>query len=525
MTAKDPRSQVKTAAADDPNGTITYRGQVLDPEGRPVAGAELYLVRHNMKISGAPRVRTTSGPDGRFRFVVAKAEFDMSFQNTFAFNARDPWRTATVLARAPGYAFGLTDHGDPTKESTLRLVNDDLPITGRIIDLEGRPIVGATVKVISVRLPVRGPLAPGLKALQVANGVMPPKGPVDAWFKNIADLSLDRWVKDAERQSELDILEYPYLPNHLEGLPEPVVIPDRSTGPDGRFRITGVGRGRVVILQIHGPNIETRQFRVRTRHGDPIRLVWMPGRPVDDAITIYGASFEHIAGPTRAIEGVVRDRQSGRPVAGVVIKQKFSPEVEFIPYVETTTDSQGRYRLVGLPLGREGELQTRAPSGQSFPYFNGRVPVGHPPGVTPIHLDFDLARGVWVTGRVIDQVSGKPVQATVSYFVFDDNPNFNDESIARQELIHRARTDADGAFRLVAFPGAGVLAVNRVEDGRYRVAAGLDAIRDKRKDWDEHVYPSIMSPLLFNVLHQIDPVPGTSTMIHDLPLEPADRKP
>ncbi len=372
---------------------------------------------------------------------------------------------------------------------------------------------------------------------------MPPKGPVDAWFKNIADLSLDTMVKGAERQRELDILEYPYLPNHLEGLPEPVVIPDRSTGPDGKFRITGVGRGRVVILQIQGPNIETRQVRVRTRHGDPIRLVGTPGRRIDNSITIYGASFEHIAGPTRAIEGVVRDRQSGRPLAGVVIEQKPSPEVEFIPYVETTTDSQGRYRLVGLPLGREGDLQTMIPrdfrarggldgrtqpqasSGQSFPYFNGRVSVGHPPGVTPIHLDFDLTRGVWVTGRVIDQATGKPVQATVSYFVFDDNPNFNDESIARQELIHRARTDADGVFRLVAFPGAGVLAVDRVADGRYRVAAGLEALRDKRKDWDEHVFPSIMSPLLFNVLHQIDPEPGTSSMIHDLPLEPADRKP
>ncbi len=349
---------VKADKPDDSNGSITYRGRVLDASGRPVVGAELYLVRRNMKTTGKPPVRAVSGADGRFRFLVPKAEFDLSRENPYLVSRNPPWRSATLLAGAPGYAFGLTDDSDATKESTLRLVRDDVPISGRILDLEGRPVVGATVKVISVRLPAHGLLGPGLKTLQIVNVSMPPKGPVDAWFQDLAGLTLDTWLKNVERQKELDTLEYPFLPNHIPGRPEAAVIPDASTGPDGRFRITGVGCGRVAILEIQGANIETRRIRVRTRPGAATQVRGSQNRRIDEPITIYGASFEHIAGPTRPIEGVVRDRETGRPLAGVVIDSRPSRGDPFIPsIVETTTDSLGRYRLVGLPLGREGDIR------------------------------------------------------------------------------------------------------------------------------------------------------------------------
>ena len=51
------------------------------------------------------------------------------------------------------------------------------------------------------------------------------------------------------------------------------------------------------------------------------------------------------------------------------------------------------------------------------------IKVGGPGGTGPIKLDINLKRGVWVTGRVIEADTGKPVRAQVEYYVFADNPH------------------------------------------------------------------------------------------------------
>ena len=66
-------------------------------------------------------------------------------------------------------------------------------------------------------------------------------------------------------------------------------------------RLAGIGRERVATLQIEGQTIETKQFEVRTRAGAAIRVPGYKGGMNSDLITIYGASFEHVAGPTRPI--------------------------------------------------------------------------------------------------------------------------------------------------------------------------------------------------------------------------------
>ena len=82
--------------------------------------------------------------------------------------------------------------------------------------------------------------------------------------------------------------------------------------------------------------------------------------PADELITIYGATFEHVAGPTRPIEGIVRDIDTRKPLAGIMVRGERSlgrPD----RYVQAITDAQGHYRLVGLPRGREGNVRAVAP--------------------------------------------------------------------------------------------------------------------------------------------------------------------
>ena len=201
------------------------------------------------------------------------------------------------------------------------------------------------------------------------------------------------------------------------------------------------------------------------------------------------------------------------------------------------TDAQGRYRLVGLPLGREGKLvaapacdfsagrnwfgiDPRLPADRCPPYFGSQVRVEKPPGKEPVHLDIALDRGVRATGRIIDKDTGKPVRGRVSYFAFDDNPHRKASTDpARQSNMHF--TDAEGVFRLVIPPGPGVLAAY-VFFGPYVRAAGVDAIKDRARTGCAHIGEGIRFPQQFHALQWIEPTPGDSSVTQDLVVEAGD---
>ncbi len=75
----------KTEKPADPQETVTYRGRVLDADGRPFPGASLYLNTHEFQNPYHSPVRATSGPDGRFRFAVPKSDFDTLYWDA-------PWK-------------------------------------------------------------------------------------------------------------------------------------------------------------------------------------------------------------------------------------------------------------------------------------------------------------------------------------------------------------------------------------------------------------------------------------------------
>ena len=62
------------------------------------------------------------------------------------------WHGAQIAAVAPGLAMAWVDAGSLLKgdEATLRLVRDDVPIRGRVVDPQGRPVAGVTVRLRQV---------------------------------------------------------------------------------------------------------------------------------------------------------------------------------------------------------------------------------------------------------------------------------------------------------------------------------------------------------------------------------------
>ncbi len=145
--------------------------------------------------------------------------------------------------------------------------------------------------------------------------------------------------------------------------------------------------------------------------------------------------------------GVVKDKETGKPLAGVRIASDQTAEfpVHGFNGIETTTDDQGRYRLIGLPKGRGNHVVVMPAKGQ--PYLAAGIEVPDTPGLDPVPLDVGLKRGIVIEGRVTDQKSGKPLKAFVEYNAYSDNPHIADApGFDRSDFWGRNTTEADGSL-------------------------------------------------------------------------------
>ncbi len=374
-----------------------------------------------------------TGPDGHFQFTVPKAEFE------------NRWTVVTATAPLHGPGWAVVPAGEKRDNLTLRLVKDDVPITGQIVDLEGKPVTDATLRVQRINAAAGEDLGPWLVA---AKGK---KGP-------------DFELKKKHFKSETIAL-----------------TPTVSTDASGHFTLTGIGRNRLVEAQLEGPTIVTQVLHILTRPGETIELVHDKGNPEQGEprtfATYYGANFRHVASLTKPIIGVVRDKDTKKPLAGVTVRgyaRVITPghlDSRDLDMMRTTTDAQGRYRLIGMPKG-EGFKIVAIP-GNDQPYVVCPKDVPDSPGLEPVMVDFDLKRGVWIEGKITDKVTGKPVKTSVEYFSVYSNPRLRDyEGFDSAMIFRMVSSREDGSYRVVGIPGPGLLVVWR--ESHYLLAEERD---------------------------------------------------
>ena len=77
-----------------------------------------------------------------------------------------------LLAVAKGYGpkWLTVDADNGSRETTVKLVKDDVPIEGRIIDLEGRPLANISVRISGIMASPHEDLTPWIKAVMAAEG-------------------------------------------------------------------------------------------------------------------------------------------------------------------------------------------------------------------------------------------------------------------------------------------------------------------------------------------------------------------
>src|SRR5262249_55244744 len=158
---------------------------VLGPDGKPCSGAKVYT----MAAYTEPVERAKTGADGRFEFLLRRGEVVGS--------DKQPARNFQIVADAEGHGPAwMTAHaGAPPGPVTLRLVKD-AAMEGPTLTQEGKPVAGATIRIGTIGTSAYGQM------------VMGGGGPL-----------------------------YGRSPQQ----PRTITADD-----DGKFRLTGVGRGRIV---------------------------------------------------------------------------------------------------------------------------------------------------------------------------------------------------------------------------------------------------------------------------------------
>jgi RNA polymerase sigma factor (sigma-70 family) len=402
---KSQQSGSPVPVADNKSENVEVKGRVVDPDGKPLAGAKVYLNYQGSKEEERS-VRAKSDADGRFTFAFKSDLLDLS-------SPFGSWYQ--VIAAAEGYGPDWVQVSKPgaMPEVGLRLVKD-IPIEGRILDLEGKPVQGATLRVEHIDA----------------------YDNTEEFFQTVRDcawpvVGSKGWTGAFPGQSTI-----------------------LKTGADGRIRLTGVGRDRVVLFQLEGPGIEYGPVRAIARDLDtPVE----PRRKLADgpAITkVYGAGFDHAALPSRLIRGVVTDKKTGLPVEGIEIRA-------FGTTHQTRSDKEGRYELLGSRKNSEGYRISFSPVGRV--YFSTSKTFSDTLGLGPVQCDVALVSGVLAKGRVTNQTTGKPIAgARVFYDPLYPNPNVRvlGPEGAGTVPCSWAETGADGSYSIAVLPGPGALGFN-----------------------------------------------------------------
>ncbi len=383
---------------------------VVGTDGKPVAGATIRRLRPTWSDANSETLLGKTDANGRFEADVT------------------PYCTFTAVADGVGSAWS----GPIVNSQELKLkMAPPLPIKGRLVDLQGKPIPNAKINVLKVAAPENGDLTAAYNAYRV----------------NPA------WTWDSQTI---------YLDGKATGAPKSTI-----TDADGRFELNDVGLRRMVHLRCEKDGIETAQIVVFTDPEYASRMKLpndlekkMGVMGGNYRATTYGPEFTHAVRPDHVITGRISDSSSGKPVAGVKIAGTTSDLDRVLSSnswhdkVETVTDKEGRFRLSGLIKQKKRFLHVMGST--MAPYLDRLVEVNDTVGYDPAVIDVQLLPAVVVEGQLVNTATGKPVKGEAVWRPFLRPPQeksppggglYDTSHDTRPSGTH-AIAGADGRFQL-----------------------------------------------------------------------------
>ncbi|AGA31155.1 M56 family metallopeptidase [Singulisphaera acidiphila] len=469
-------------APAEPNDRPGETARVFGLDGKPFAGAKVY---HSSTFARRPRP-TPPSPVGTTRedgsFTIPKAAKPGNAHNE------------SIVAMADGYGPAFVALPEAVAGKPLNLVKDDVPIHGRILDIQGQPVVGASIQLVGL--------------LQHPSG------------------KLDEWIETVKTRKAALPVQYETLLSWMT-TEIPSLFPAVLTDDSGRFTLKGIGRERIASLLISGPGIKTGFTYAATRRMPVLKFPAFEHQDARTPLIVYhGENFDFVADPGIEAIGTVTDQDSGKPLAGVMVETAELIGDHQLRSLWTATDEQGQYRLSGIaPKTRFNDSQKLLASiDDGPPYLAAAKSIGKEDGSKPIRRDFQLKRGVWVHGKVVDTSTGKGVHAGIAYYIMDDNPYL--KKYPQYDTIYATpanQTDADGTFKLIVMPGQGIIGARAWKDS-YRLGSGLEKLEELKlkNDGGEIIRarPSHLIPTNYHTIVAINPGEGDESITCEIPLDP-----
>jgi RNA polymerase sigma factor (sigma-70 family) len=391
---------------------MSIRGRVLGPDGKALSGAKLFVTRVVREEPLNPRdiavgLVGAAGPDGRFELSVKPTGAPRLY----------------VVAFAPGFGVDWIElvSGKIPSDLTLRLPKD-VPITGRVVNTEGRPVAGVSVSAVSLFVPRKERLDDYLAG----------------WLVNLQDT-----LSTPDRRL--------YAP--LDG-----ITGATTTDQGGHFTLRGAGGERIVVVTFSGAGVARSTPYVITRPGfDPRPYNEVLRKKEHDNLRVLNRflglnppMFTFVAEAGKTVEGVVRQAGSGKPLAGCSLRI----QTGFDDGIQVVSDADGRYRIDGVPKNARGYLVSiNSPKGTAL--LPRTAQLADSAGYAPVRLDVELAQGTVITGRVVDRQTGEGVKSGIRLAPLPGNSFFGAKPGFDNYLRDRTMqaTDDKGRFRLVTIPG------------------------------------------------------------------------
>ncbi len=408
----------------DAESTEMVTVRVVDPDGKPVAGATVYQ-RGWTFLDTQPGKESTLGKTDTSGSISVE------------------WKPFTFFhATADGFCATASEFLNGPAAITIRLAKP-LPIKGRLVDLQGKAVPNAKVIVESVSAAAGDDLTAAYNAYRVN-----PENAGGAF------------------ETRLD--------GQATGAPK-----GTTTDKDGRFALTGVGRLRAVHLRFEAEGIESARVTVMADPEFAIRMKpptdsekKLTGMSGDYRATTHGPEFTHAARPDHVITGTVTDAISGKPVKGVKVAGTTSNVGQMFfgnPWHDTvaaTTDADGKFRLAGLVKAKRRFLHVQGTD--AAPYLDHIAELPDSEGYTPAVADVKLRPAVVVRGQLLNKVTGNPVAGEAHWLPLTTNEPLlkgddDDTKLYTSQLGNtwpsggRGVAGADGRFTLRVPTGPGVV--------------------------------------------------------------------
>ena len=483
---------------------IIVKGMVLKPDGSPAVGATIRSIPG--VYQPVPELAPFGGESSIGEATVdERGEFEIQV-NQRPYGERLPvddqsWKQfTTISASSDGFGPAWIDFAsvDPSKPIRLQLV-EDMPIRGRVVDLEGRPLANTQIQVATIRGGKNNDLSTWLKAVEAGG--------------------------DAQTLSQ-------YLVNRVH--PRELRIGrELTTDNDGAFELRGIGRDRVVELTFHSDRVAYEFIAVVTQARPASQIQTWYGS--EEKQPLCGATFTFTASPSRPITGIVIDAATKQPIADVSVGSYWFANDPFVgnSALKSTTDKEGRFRLIGYPQKSVTDILVRPNDSQ--PYFMRQIKAPDPTELTTPQMTIELHRGLWITGRVTDQVTKEPVAGARMYYLpWRTNefaqalPEFDEDGNVRGDQA-RYKTDKNGNYRVVGLPGPAIVGAESVLK-QYRVGKGYEEvakstpIRDKESGWlSTYSNPINPSPKWPDAMLGIHPTADTESIELNFELDPGGK--